>query len=127
MTLGVPIYRYGWTRDRDPWRHRSDENLRIDSLDMMDSLDDFLERRRKDLAARTAILLYELAGNLNLETIERELHRITGTCGSYGLMEGSRGAANLLARVRDDQIGALAAELSALAKVFTQSAGSGEF
>lgn len=85
-----------------------------------------MERRRKDLASRTAVLLRELAGNLNIEVIERELHRITGTCGSYGLMEGSRGAADLLARVRDVHIGVLAVELHALAEVFSRSSESGE-
>ncbi|MEO5975091.1 MAG: Hpt domain-containing protein [Ilumatobacteraceae bacterium] len=92
----------------------------------MDNIDDFLERRRKDLAGRTAVLLRELAGNLNIETIERELHRITGTCGSYGLMEGSQGAAELLARIRDHQIAELATELRALAEVFTRSSEGGE-
>lgn len=87
----------------------------------MDNIDDFLERRRKDLAGRTAVLLRELADNLNIETIERELHRITGTCGSYGLMEGSQGAADLLARVRNDHVGGLVTELHALAEVFTRS------
>lgn len=92
----------------------------------MDNIDDFLVRRRKDLAGRTAVLLRELAINLHIETIERELHRITGTCGSYGLMEGSQGAADLLARVRDDQTAGLATELHALAEVFTRSSESGE-
>ncbi len=87
----------------------------------MDNIDEFMERRRKDLAGRTAVLLRELAGKLDIETIERELHRITGTCGTYGLMEGSRGAADLLARVRDDQVAGLATELNVLAEVFARS------
>lgn len=93
---------------------------------LRENLDEFLERRRKDLAGRTAVLLCELAGNLNIETIERELHRITGTCGSYGLVEGSQGAAELLARIRTDYTGELAIELRALAEVFTRSSESGE-
>ena len=92
----------------------------------MDNIDDFLERRRKDLAGRTAVLLRELASQLDIETVERELHRITGTCGSYGLMDGSRGAAELLARVRDGQIAGLATELNALAEVFARSSEGGE-
>ncbi len=85
-----------------------------------------MEGRRIDLAVRTADLLRELAKNLNIETIERELHRITGTCGTYGLMDGSRGAANLLSRVRDDHVDGLARELSALADVFARSADGRE-
>jgi len=87
----------------------------------MDDLDEFMEGRRIDLAGRTAELLHELAKNLNIETIERELHRITGTCGTYGLMDGSRGAADLLSRVRDESVGDLAGELTALADVFARS------
>ena len=89
-------------------------------------MDEFIERRRTELAGRTADLLRELANSLNIETIERELHRITGTCGTYGLMDGSRGAADLLARVRGEHVGGLASELNALADVFARSSGSGE-
>lgn len=92
----------------------------------MDNIDEFMEKRRTELAGRTADILRELSVSLNIETIERELHRITGTCGTYGLMEGSQGAADLLARVRNDQIGGLATELRALAEVFTRSSVSGE-
>lgn len=92
----------------------------------MDDVDEFMERRRVDLAGRTANILRELANNLNIETIERELHRIIGTSGSYGLMDGYRGAADLLARVRDDSVSGLASELNALAEVFARSAGRGE-
>ncbi|TRZ71269.1 MAG: hypothetical protein D4R95_07260 [Actinobacteria bacterium] len=91
----------------------------------MDSMDEFIERRRSDLAGRTAAILRELADNLDLEKIGRELHRIIGTCGSYGLVEGSQGAADLLARVRNDQVDGLSGELRALADVFDLSA-SGE-
>ncbi|NQV96761.1 MAG: hypothetical protein HQ486_03100 [Acidimicrobiaceae bacterium] len=91
----------------------------------MDSVDEFIERRRSDLAGRTVAILHELADNLDLEKIERELHRIIGTCGSYGLIDGSRGAADLLARVRDDLVGGLSGELYALADVFALSV-SGE-
>jgi|GEM_PF-1539847 len=88
-------------------------------------MDEFIERRRSDLAGRTAAILRELADNLDLEKIGRELHRIIGTCGSYGLVEGSQGAADLLARVRNDQVDGLSGELRALADVFDLSA-SGE-
>lgn len=92
----------------------------------MDNIDEFMERRRTELAGRTAHLLRQLANDVNIETIERELHRITGTCGTYGLVDGSRGAADLLARVRNGHIGGLANELTALADIFTRSSGSGE-
>ena len=92
----------------------------------MDNIDEFMERRRTELAGRTAELLRKLAIDLDLETIERELHRITGTCGTYGLMDGSRGAAELLERVRTDHIDGLVSELHALAEVFTRSSESGE-
>ena len=84
-------------------------------------MDEFIERRRSDLAGRTVVILNELAKDLDLEKIERELHRIIGTCGSYGLIDGSRGAADLLARVRDDNVSDLATELIALADVFALS------
>lgn len=84
-------------------------------------MDEFIERRRSDLAGRTVAILNELAKDLDLEKIERELHRIIGTCGSYGLIDGSRGAADLLARVRDDNVSDLATELIALADVFALS------
>ncbi len=92
----------------------------------MDNIDEFMERRRTELAGRTADILRELAISLNIETIERELHRITGTCGTYGLMDGSRGAADLLVRVRGELVGGLADELNALADVFARSSSSGE-
>lgn len=96
------------------------------SLGAVDNLDEFMESRRKDLAVRTADVLRELAINLNIETIERELHRIVGTCGTYGLVDGSQRAADLLARVRDGHLGNLAAELNTLAEVFARSATGGE-
>lgn len=92
----------------------------------MDNMEEFIGRRRTELAKRTAALLRDLALDVNIETVERELHRITGTCGTYGLVEGSQGAADLLARVRNDHIGGLAIELHALAEVFTRSSESGE-
>ena len=82
-------------------------------------------RRRSDLAARTADILRELASDVNTETVERELHRIVGTAGSYGLTNGSRGAADLLARVHDGHVFDLAAELITLAEIFTRSVGDG--
>ncbi len=85
-------------------------------------MDEFIERRRSDLAGRTAAILRELADNLDLEKIGRELHRIIGTCGSYGLVKGSQGAADLLARVRNDQVDGLFGELHALADVFALTA-----
>ena len=84
-------------------------------------MDEFIERRRSDLAGRTVVILNELAKDLDLEKIERELHRIIGTCGSFGLIDGSRGAADLLTRVRDDNVSDLATELIALADVFALS------
>lgn len=92
----------------------------------MDNIDEFVERRRTELAGRTADILRELSVSLNIETIERELHRITGTCGSYGLVEGSQGAADLLARVRGELVGGLASDLNALADVFSRSSSRGE-
>jgi len=92
----------------------------------MDNIDEFVERRRTELAGRTADILRELSVSLNIETIERELHRITGTCGTYGLMDGSRGAADLLARVRGELVGGLASELNELADVFARSSSTGE-
>ena len=92
----------------------------------MDNIDEFVERRRTELAGRTADILRELAANLNIETIERELHRIAGTCGTYGLMDGSRGATDLLSRVRGELVGGLTSELNALADVFARSSGVGE-
>lgn len=95
---------------------------RTDSLGVVDSMDEFMERRRRELAVRTVAILRELANNLDIEMIERELHRIVGTCGTFGLMDGSRGAADLLARVRQDSVGDLANELNVLAEVFARSA-----
>lgn len=92
----------------------------------MDDVDEFIERRRVELAGRTIDILRELANNLNIELIERELHRIVGTCGTYGLMEGSLGAAELLARVRADDVGDLAGELNVLAEVFVHSVEGGK-
>jgi hypothetical protein len=92
----------------------------------MDNIDEFMERRRMELAGRTADLLRQLANNVNIETIERELHRIIGTCGTYGLMDGSRGAADLLARVRGEHVDGLVNELNALADVFSRSSSGGE-
>lgn len=86
-------------------------------------MDEFIERRKSDLAGRTAGILRELATNVNVETVERELHRIVGTSGSYGLMDGSRGAADLLARVHDGLVTSLADELNSLAEVFARSIG----
>ncbi|MEO8363826.1 MAG: hypothetical protein ABI570_05530 [Ilumatobacteraceae bacterium] len=91
----------------------------------MDNIDEFMSGRRSELAGRTSELLRELAINLDIETIERELHRITGTCGTYGLMDGSRGAADLLARVRGEPVDGLASELNALADVFARSSANG--
>lgn len=88
----------------------------------MDDLDEFMEGRRVDLAARTADLLRELAKNLDIDKIDRELHRIVGTCGTYGLTQGSRSAAELLARVRSNSVADLALELTALADVFAAAA-----
>jgi len=85
-----------------------------------------MESRRSDLAGRTAAILRELANDVNTETIARELHRIVGTCGSYGLVDESLGAADLLARVRDEQVAGLASELNALADVFALSADGDE-
>jgi hypothetical protein len=87
----------------------------------VDNLDEFIARRRSGLAVRTAAILRELANGANVETVRRELHRIVGTCATFGLMEGSRGAADLLVRVRDDRVSDLAAELIALAEVFTRT------
>ena len=92
----------------------------------MDELNEFMEGRRVDLAARTAGLLRELSKNLDIDKIGRELHRIVGTCGSYGLMEGSRCAADLLARVRGNSVADLALELTALADVFVATADGSE-
>ena len=85
-----------------------------------------MEGRRVDLAARTADLLRELSKNLDLDKIGRELHRIVGTCGSYGLIDGSRCAADLLARVRSNSVADLALELTALADVFVATADGSE-
>jgi len=85
-----------------------------------------MEGRRIDLAGRTADLLRELAKTLDTDKIGRELHRIVGTCGTYGLMEGSRSAAELLDRVRSNSVADLALELTALADVFGLSAHGGE-
>ena len=84
----------------------------------MDDIDEFMEARRIDLAGRTAVILRELATNLDLDKIGRELHRIVGTCGTYGLTEGSRSAAELLAQVRSNSVADLASELNMLADVF---------
>jgi len=84
-------------------------------------MDDFIERRKSDLAGRTADTLRKLADDVNVETVGRELHRIVGTSGSYGLMDGSRGAAELLARVHDGLVTNLADELNTLADVFARS------
>ena len=92
----------------------------------MDDLDVFMKGRRVDLAARTADLLRELSKNLDLDKIGRELHRIVGTCGSYGLMDGSRCAADLLARVRSNSVVDLGLELTALADVFVATAEGGD-
>ena len=92
----------------------------------MNNIDEFMERRRTELAGRTADLLRQLAKDVNIETIERELHRIVGTCGTYGLMDGSRGAADLLARLRREKVDGLANELNALAEVFSRLSGGGE-
>ena len=89
-------------------------------------MDEFIERRRSDIAGRTADILRELANDVNTEIVERQLHRIVGTAGSYGLMDGSRGAADLLARVQDGHVFDLAAELITLAEVFARSADGGE-
>lgn len=89
-------------------------------------MEEFIERRRSDLAGRTVAILRELANDLDIERIERELHRIIGTCGSYGLVDGSRGAADLLARVRGEIVGGLANELNVLADVFARSSSSGD-
>lgn len=89
-------------------------------------MDEFIERRRSDLAGRTANILRELASDVNTETVARELHRIVGTCGSYGLVEGSRGAADLLARVHDGHVLDLAGELITLAEVFARSVDGGD-
>ena len=86
-------------------------------------MDEFIERRRSDLAGRTVSILRELAKDLDIEKIERELHRIVGTCGSYGLVSGSRGAADLLARVNENSVSDLSAELVALAEIFSRSTG----
>lgn len=91
----------------------------------MDNIDEFMARRRTELAGRTANQLRELANDLDIETIARELHRIVGTCGSYGLVDGSQGAAVLLARVREKHVDGLAVELNALAEIFTLSADGG--
>ena len=85
-----------------------------------------MESRRSDLAGRTAAILRELANDVNTETVARELHRIVGTCSSYGLIDGSLGAADLLARVRDDHVIDLALDLTALADVFALSADGRE-
>lgn len=85
-----------------------------------------MARRRTELAGRTADRLRELATDVDIETVARELHRIVGTCGSYGLTDGSQEAADLLARVRKKQVDGLAVELNALAAIFTLSAGGGE-
>ena len=94
----------------------------VDSLGVVDSMDEFIELRRTELAGRTAVLLRTLAIELDIEDIARQLHRIAGTSGSYDLMDGSRGAADLLARVRDEQLDGLANKLNALAEIFARSA-----
>lgn len=98
----------------------------VDSLGVVDNVDEFVERRRTELAGRTADLLRKLAIDLDIEDIARQLHRIAGTSGSYGLMDGSRGASDLLARVRDEQVDGLANQLNALAEVFARSATGSE-
>lgn len=85
-----------------------------------------MEGRRIDLAGRTADLLREHAKNLDIDKVERELHRIVGTCGTYGLMDGSRRAAELLARIRSNSVADLTLELTALADVFAASADGRE-
>ena len=85
-----------------------------------------MARRRTELAERTANRLRELAAEMDIETVARELHRIVGTCGSYGLMDGSQRAAVLLARVREKHVDGLAVELNTLAEIFILSAGGGE-
>ena len=92
----------------------------------MDSVDEFMEGRRSDLAGRTEAILRALANDVNFETVGRELHRIVGTCGSYGLTEGSRGAAELLARVQDENVVDISGELIRLAELFALSARGDE-
>jgi len=92
----------------------------------VDDLDEFMEGRRIDLAGRTAVILRELATNLDIDKIGRELHRIVGTCGTYGLTQGSRSAAELLAQVRSNNVADLAVELTALADVFAAAADGRE-
>lgn len=85
-----------------------------------------MEGRRSDLAGRTEAILRALANDVNIETVGRELHRIVGTCGSYGLTEGSRRAAELLTRVQDENVVDLSGELIRLAELFALSAGGDE-
>lgn len=117
--MAARLGRINLTNDRE--LIHSDTPGGIDNLAVMDNIDEFMERRGIELAGRTADLLRELAINLNIENIERELHRIAGTCGTYGLMDGSRGATDLLSRVRGEHVGGLASELNALADVFAKS------
>jgi uncharacterized protein YuzB (UPF0349 family) len=83
--------------------------------------DDFINARRGDLAQRTAKLLADLSASPDIDTVERELHRIVGTCGTFGLVEGAQQAGELLHGIRsggDPTVRDLSVELLALSIMF---------
>lgn len=82
--------------------------------------DEFIQSRRGALAQRTAQALAELSDSPDVETVERELHRIVGTCGTFGLVKGAQRAEQLLEGVRSglNAVSYLSAELLALSVVF---------
>lgn len=83
--------------------------------------DEFIRSRRGDLAQRTAKVLAEMSVSPNVEDVERELHRIVGTCGTFGLVKGANQAEQLLLGIRDGKdvlAENLSAELLALSVMF---------
>ena len=87
--------------------------------------DEFIRSRRGDLAQRTAKVLAELSVSPDVATVERELHRIVGTCGTFGLVEGAQRAEQLLEGVRSglNELSYLSAELLALSVIFLDEGG----
>ena len=83
--------------------------------------DEFIRSRRGDLAQRTAKVLAEMSVSPNVKDVERELHRIVGTCGTFGLVKGAHQAEQLLLGIRDGKdalVENLSAELLALSVLF---------
>ena len=83
--------------------------------------DEFIRSRRGDLAQRTAKVLADMSASPNAEAVERELHRIIGTCGTFGLIKGAHQAEQLLLSIRDGNntvASTLSADLLALSVVF---------